>query len=130
MPDAWDRFDESAERHLEALGFTQSLEVYEPTETPVAGGGYERSYPDEADATVDAEIATPETLAERSRAGAATDADVVIRVPNDTGLAFTDYGESGEAPARVVDVGTGVTYEVAAVDSEHNGLLRLEANEV
>lgn len=128
--DQWERFDAGAERHLEELGFVQTLEVYEPAESYTPGDGYTLTYPSTPTDTVDAEVTTPEAVAERTRGGLDTDADVLIYVPDDTGLAFTGYGDSGDAAAKVVDISTGETYRIETRVSEHNGLLRLEASEV
>lgn len=128
--DQWERFSEASERHLEDLGYVQTIEVYEPTESYTPGDGYELTYPSSPTGTVDAEVTTPEAVAKRTRGGLDTDADLLIYVPDDTGFSFTGYGSSGDGAAKVVDVETGETYRVETRVSEHNGLLRLEASEV
>jgi len=130
MVDRWGRFGKGAGRHLSALGWDQNLNVYEPTESYSAGEGYDISYPGSPTDTVDAEITMPDASGDVDPGGTTVDADVVIRVTDDTGVSWREFGESGEAATRVEDTSTGVRYEIETVVSEHNGLLMLAANEV
>lgn len=115
--------------HTDALHNT-TIEVYTPTETPDPGQGYSVSYPDVPDATIDAHASSIEDSTDRDEGGTASEADVIIRVKNNTGISWIEYGAESEASIQVVDVDTGVRYEIVAVGSEHNGLLKLEAVEV
>lgn len=132
MPtDQWDRFDEQVNGRMQSdLGFEQTLEVYPATETFAQGEGWDISYPSSPSTTVDAEISTPSAEGESTRGGTDVDADVMIRVPDDTGVTWREFGDSEQAATRVEDVETGVRYEIQTVDSEHNGLLLLQASEV
>jgi hypothetical protein len=126
--DQWDRFQaQQGGRVQDALGFTQTLEVYEPTESFSQADGYSVSYPDAPTATVDAEVAPPEADANRDEGGTTTNADVVIYVDDGTDLSFTDFGESGEAATKVTMVATGESYKLTEATNEQNGLLKLEA---
>ncbi|MFC6975818.1 hypothetical protein ACFQL1_15900 [Halomicroarcula sp. GCM10025709] len=49
---------------------------------------------------------------------------------DDTGVDFTDAGESGEALTRIEVDGTPFTYEVLLVDNQFDGLLKLTCQEV
>jgi hypothetical protein len=112
------------------LGFENNLEVYETTESHQADGGYDLSYPNSPTDTVDAEITTPEEDADRDEGGTGVDADVVIYVADGSGLTFTEYGDSGQGAAQVVDTGTSTRYEIQTKTDEHNGLLKLTAVEI
>lgn len=132
MPtDQWDRFDEQVSGRMQTdLGFEQTLDVYPASESYSQGHGWDVTYPDSPSTTVDAEITTPNSEGDRDTGGTTVEADVVIRVPDDTGVSWDEFGESGEAATRVEDVETGVRYQVETVDSEHNGLLVIQAAEV
>lgn len=131
MADQWDRFqDQQRGRVQDALGFTQTLDVFQPTESFTQGEGWDITYPDSPTTTVDAEIGAPDAEGESTRGGTDVDADVIIRVPDDTAVTWREFGESGEAATRVEDVATGVRYEIETVDDEHNGLLVLQGVEV
>mgnify|MGYP000436381089 CR=1 FL=1 len=141
--DSWERFNLGADQFLESLGFVQTLEVYPASASYTPGDGWSVTYPDTPDATLDAEIVPPTATATRERGGLDTDADVVIFIEDEPGfsegtfgggsfsaVAYTEYGEDGEAPARLRDVTTDTYYELESYEAEHNGLLRLEAMEV
>lgn len=128
--------------HSEELANT-TLEIYSPTEAYTAGEGFSATYPDEPDTTVPARVETPSGEAERDRGGTTSDADATIRVLDEPGfdegeygadgfgtLAYTEYGEDGEAPARLRDVSTDTMYELRHWESAHNGLLLIEAAEL
>jgi hypothetical protein len=129
MTDPWGRFSEGAGRDLRALGFEDSLDVYEPTETYTPGEGYSVTYPGSPARTVDAEIVPPEVLADRNRGGTTSEADAIIRVAEPRSQ-WVGFGSEGEASVEVVDTETGVRYQVETVASERNGLTRLEASEL
>jgi hypothetical protein len=128
MVDQWGRFKEQQRgRVQDALGFDQTLEVFEPTESYSQSEGYDVSYPDTATATVDAEVVPPEEDADRDEGGTKTDADAVLYVADDTGVSFTDFGETGEAATRVLVVATGEMYVVTGATNQQNGLVKLAA---
>lgn len=126
MTDQWGRFKESNRGRVMAhLGYENNLEVYEPTESYQTDGGFDVSYPGSPDDTIDAEIVPPDEVADRDAGGTDVEADIFIFVADDTSLAFTGYGESGEATAEVVDTDTGERYEIQTKTNRGNGLLRL-----
>jgi hypothetical protein len=126
VTDQWDRFEAGAERHVEALGGADALDVFQPTETRVAGEGITVSYPSTPNATVDADLAPPDEVADRDAGGLDTDADVVAYVPADAGVDWTAAGTAGEARTRVEDTDTGLLYAVEDVTGTRDGLLRLD----
>lgn len=125
MTDQWDRFEAGAERHVEALGGADALDVFEPAETYTAGEGYRTSVPDTPTTTVDADLAAPSETAERSRAGLDTDADLLVYVPADSGVSWTAAGDASESRTRV-ETPAGDRYLVDTVTDTRDGLLRLD----
>ncbi|MFC6975817.1 hypothetical protein ACFQL1_15895 [Halomicroarcula sp. GCM10025709] len=70
MPtDQWDRFEASAGRSLEDLGFEDNINVYEPTETSSPGDGIEITYPDNPTATITGGTEPPPRMPTRTAAG-------------------------------------------------------------
>lgn len=138
MPeDQWDRFEQNAERVTADLGFENAVGVYTATETYTQGEGYTPTYPDTPDQTIDAEWMVPAPDAESERSGTTSDADLILRVDADVGVAWRDYGDSGEAATRVEVLdfpddpdGDPQLFEVVDVSREPNGLDKLEAMEV
>jgi len=119
------------------------VEVYNATASYATGDGYDITYPDDPTEVVSGRVESPTTDSDRDRGGTTSEADVVIRVPDEPGygeddfgadgfgtIAYTEYGDEGEAPARLRDVSTNTWYELVDWYSEHNGLLVLEAAEI
>lgn len=126
MTDQWDCFEAGAGRHVRALGGTDALDVFQPTETRTAGAGITVSYPSTPDTTVDADLAPPDEVASRDAGGLDTDADLVAYVPADAGVDWTGADTEGEARTRVEDTDTGLLYAVEDVTDTRDGLLRLD----
>lgn len=127
--DTWERFEASASRDLQGLGFqTSNLEVYEPDIAHTAGHGYDVTYPGTADHTILAGIEPPSSVSDRDEGGTTIDADIVLYVDDGTAVTWTGYGESGtgdvEANAEVV-LDSGDRYAITDVEDQQDGLLRL-----
>jgi hypothetical protein len=128
MIDQWDRFAASATRTLDALGFTDTVEVYQPTESYVPGEGYEVTYPDDPTATLDGALDPPSSTPDIDPGGTTETADLTIYIADSVGVDFNTAGESGEAETGVeVD---GLRYVVDAIDNQQDGLLGLACDEV
>lgn len=115
--------------HTDALHNT-TIDVFEPAESFSQGDGWSVTYPDSASATYDARVESPTDDVERTVYGTVGEIDVDVRVRDDTGQQWKSFGDDTEAPARITDTGTGITYEVQAVVEQHDGLVRLGAVEV
>ena len=115
--------------HSTALANT-TIEVYPPSETYSQGDGWSVTYPDNPTETFDARVDEPTADSDRERSGTTAEVDVVILVRDDTGQAWTGYGEQTEAAVRVVDTADGTMYELEDVLEKHNGTLELPAVEV
>lgn len=127
----WDRFaDQQRGRIQRAFGFENTLEVYTVSESYTYGEGYTGSDSEHANSPIDAEITRPEDAGERDAGGTTAEADVVIIVPDDTGITWQEYGDEGEGGTEVVDTDDSTRYRIETVTTEHNGLLRLEGVEL
>ena len=128
MTDQWDRFADSADRTLDALGYEQNVDVYQPTETYDPGDGYEITYPDTATATIDAALDPPSTDPDVDPGGTTEQADLTIYVSEGVGVPFNTAGDTGEANTGVeVD---GLKYVVDDIDDQQDGFLALGCDEV
>jgi hypothetical protein len=127
MTDQWTRFEGSATRTNRTLG-GESIEVYEPTESYQQGEGWSVSYPDSALSTVTGEAVPPESDPNVDAGGTTETADMGVYVPSDSGVTWTDYGESGEATTRI-DVSDS-RYEITGMDEQFDGRVRLRCSEV
>ena len=129
----WTRFQERQRQLAQSdLGFEDSVEVFIPTETYVASKGYTTSYSSQG--IFDWEISRPSSSPDQDAGGTTIEADLIAHAP-DTILdelpnGLTEYGDSGEAPARVSPEDSPLTYEVSTFDDERNGVLRVELVEV
>jgi len=130
VTDQWDRFAASADRALGALGFEDTVAVFQPTETYSVGEGYALSYPDSPTTTVDGGTEPPSETADTDRGGTTTEADLVVYVRADTGVQWTGAGESGEANTRLEVDGADERYEVDEVEPQFDGWLLLACSEV
>jgi len=128
MTDQWDRFAASAGRTLDALGYEQNVEVYQPTETYDPGDGYDISYPDSPTTTIDAALDPPSTSPDVDPGGTTETADLTIYVEASVGIEFNTAGDTGEAETGIV-VG-GIKYVVDDIDDQQDGLLALGCDEV
>ncbi len=127
MTSQWSRFESSAGRTNRALG-AEPIDVYEPSESYTAGDGWSVTYPSSPTTTTEGEAVPPESDPNVDEGGTTQTADLGVYVPADSGVAWTDYGESGEAVTRVeID---GAMYEVEAVDEQFDGRNRLACTEV
>jgi hypothetical protein len=115
--------------HTSELANT-TIEVYEPSESYDDDTGFDLTYPNSPTDTLDARVEQPSEDPRESEGGTTSDADAQVRVPDDTGIQWTDFGESGEASTKLVDTADGRRYEVQAVTDTHNGLLVLDVEEV
>ncbi len=127
MTSQWDRFDESATRTHDALG-AEPIQVYEPTETWQDSGGWNVTYPDTPTNETEGEAVPPESDPNVDEGGTSENVDMNVYVATGSGVAWTDYGESGEAATRIeID---GIRYEVTGVDPQFDGRDRLNCAEV
>jgi len=125
-----DRINNALRRvHTSELANT-TIEVFEPTESYDDDTGFEPDYPNSPTDTLDARVEQPSEDPRESEGGTTSDADAQVRVPDDTGIPWTDFGESGEAATQLEDTADGRRYEVQAVTDTHNGLLVLDVEEV
>jgi len=128
MTDQWDRFADSAGRTLDALGYEQNVEVYQPTETYEAGEGYSIEYPDEPTTTIDAALDPPATNPAVDPGGTSESADLTIYVDAAVDIEFNTAGDTGEAETGIeVD---GIKYVIDDIDDQQDGLLALGCDEV
>jgi hypothetical protein len=131
MPDQWDRFASGADQSVDALGYHDNIDVFQPTESFTQGEGWDVSYPSTADATLSGIAEPPDADRDRDRGGTTRDADLVLHVPADTNVTFDESGESGDAPTRVEVADSDRTYEVAtAPDPQFDGLQTVACVEV
>jgi len=128
MTDQWQRFAGSAGRTLEALGYEDTVDVYQPTETYEAGEGYSVGYPDEPTTTIDAALDPPSTSPDVDPGGTTETADLTIYVSNDVGIEFNVAGDTGEAETGIVV--DGIKYVIDDIDDQQDGLLALGCDEV
>jgi len=126
--DQWERFADSAGRTLDALGFEDTVEIYQPTETYEAGDGYSIEYPDSATATIDAALDPPSTSPDVDPGGTTETADLTIYVAADVGIEFNVAGDTGEAETGIVV--DGIKYVIDDIDNQQDGLLALGCDEV
>jgi len=125
-----DRIDNALRRiHTSELANT-TIEVYEPTESYDDDSGFDLTYPNSPTATLEARVEQPSEDPRESEGGTTSDADAQVRVPDDSGVSWTDFGESGEASTELVDTADDRRYEVQAVTDTHNGMLVLDVEEV
>jgi len=128
MTDQWTRFADSASRTLAALGYENNVDVYQPTETYVAGEGYSIEYPDDPTTSIDAALDPPSTSPDVDPGGTTEQADLTIYVSEDVGVSFNVAGDTGEAKTGIeVD---GTQYVVDDIDDQQDGLLALGCDEV
>lgn len=133
MSSQWDRFSKrNRELVQEDLGFSDNVEVFTPSESYTAGDGFTTSYSSEG--LYDWELSQPSSMPDQDAGGTTVSADMIAHAPDDilTNLpnGLTEYGESGEAPARVEAQDSNIMYEVSTFDNERNGVLRVELVEV
>jgi len=93
-----------------------------------SSGGWDVTYPDTPTDSAEGEAVPPESDPNIDESGTSTTADLGVYVASDSGVAWTDYGESGEAATRIEIAGT--RYEVEAVDPQFDGRDRLSCVEV
>ncbi len=127
MTSQWDRFEASASRTNRALGAEQ-IDVYEPSESWQSSGGWDVSYPSSPTTSTEGEAVPPESDPNVDAGGTSQTADMGVYVAADVGVAWTDFGESGEAATRIEIEGT--RYEVETVDEQFDGRDRLSCVEV
>lgn len=125
-----DRIAEALRRaHSDDLANT-TIEVLEPAVDYAAGDGYDVSYPDLPTTTYDARVDSPSSSSERQRSGTTSEVDAIVRVRDDTGQQWAEFGEDGDTPTRLRDTADGRVYEVKSVTGAHNGTLQLDVQEV
>jgi len=128
MTDQFDRFARSAGRTLDALGWDQNVEVYQPSEEYVAGEGFEVTYPDSPTTTLDGALDVASDSPDIDSGGATETSDLAIYVTDDVAVDFEPAIESSEAKTGVeVD---GQQYLVDTVEDQFDGLLELACDEV
>jgi len=128
MANQWDRFADSASRTLDALGYENNVDVYQPSETYEAGEGYSTSYPDSPTDTINGALEPPSTDPDVDAGGTTESVDLTVYVREDVTIAFNDAGESGEAKTGLIVNGT--QYVVDSVDDQQDGFLELGCDEV
>jgi len=128
MTTQWDRFADTASRTLDALGYEDNVEVYQPAETYEAGEGYSIEYPDAPTATIDGALDTPSSDSDKDAGGTTESVDLTIGVRKTMNIAWNDAGDSGEAKTGVEVEGT--QYVVDTIDDQYDGLLELSCDEV
>jgi len=122
----WDRFEETSSRHIRNLGGEQVIEVRQPTETYVAGDGFEISYPGAADATLDADLAPPaETADTADEGGTTTTGDLTVYVDSATDVIFREAGDEEVGPTRITLRDSGDVFAVDTVVDQRDGLLEI-----
>jgi len=110
---------------------TTTIDVYEPSESPVTGEGYDVTYPGTpTESGIAARADYPSVDAERDEGGTSSEIDRVYHVADDARSQWTGFGERGEAAARIEDTSTNQMYEVRSVIDVRNGLIQLEVAEV
>jgi len=128
MTDQWDRFEASAGRTLAGLGWDQNVAVYQPEETYTPGDGFDVAYPDSPTATLDGALDVPSDRADVDEGGTTETADLTVYVRADVSVEFNTAGESEEALTGLeVD---GLKYVVDDIESQFDGLLALQCDEV
>jgi hypothetical protein len=130
MTDQWDRFAAGADQTLDALGYDNNVELYEPTESYTQGEGYDISYPSTPTEVVSGETEPPSASSDTDRGGTTREADLMVYVTDDISTDPTDSGESGEALTRVEVDGTDFVYEVQYVEEQFDGMQKLVCSEV
>jgi peptidoglycan hydrolase-like amidase len=128
MTDQWDRFADSAGRTLDALGWDQNVDVYQPTESYTAGEGFEITYPNSPTTTLDGALEVPSDSADINAGGTTETADLQVYVRADVPVEINTAGESGEAL-------TGLEiaerqYVVDTIEEQFDGMLALSCDEV
>jgi len=131
MTDQWDRFAAGSTQHLQDLGFTNNVDLFQPSETySNDGDGYDVVYPGTPSETVSGEVVPPSAQEDTDRGGTTREADLVVHVPDDINTAINDAGDSGEALTRLEVDGTDETYEIQVVEEQFDGIYLLECSEV
>ena len=128
MTDQWDRFADSADRTLDALGWDQNVEVYQPTESYAAGDGFDVTYPDAPTTTLDGAVEVPSDSADVNPGGTTQTSDLTVYIRADADVAINTAGESGETKT-----GLGIgdqKYVVDTVEQQFDGMLGLACEEV
>ena len=128
MTDQWERFASEASRTLDALGWNESVAVYQPTESYTAGDGYEITYPEEPTARLDAALSPPSVAADIDRGGTTESADLTVHLAADVKIAFNDAGETGEALTGLEAAGR--QYVVDEAEPQRDVFLLLRCVEV
>lgn len=128
MTSQWDRFASSASRSLYALGWSDSVEIYQPTETFEQGEGYDVAYPNQPTATLDGALSPPSEQSDVDTGGTTESIDLTVHVTSDVGVNFNGAGDTGEALTGLEVEGR--KYVVEEVEDQRDGLLRLECAEV
>lgn len=128
--DQWDRFDASAPRQIDELGFSDNIDVFEPTETYTAGEGFSTTYPGSADQTISGEVVPPSADPLVQENGTLAEKDLMVYVDDDTGLAFTEYGESGESSAKLSISGFDDDFRVEERNDQLDGYIQLGCVEI
>jgi len=130
MTDQWGRFASSAGQSLDDLGFTDNVELFEPTETYTPVEGYETGYPSTPTEVVSGETEPPSASSDTDRGGTTREADLMVYVDDGISTDPTEAGESGEALTRLEVDGTDFVYEVLYVEPQFDGLDKLVCAEV
>jgi hypothetical protein len=106
-----------------------TVEVFQPSVAYRPGDGFDVSYPDTPDATLDARVDGQNAGGEKERGGTNAEIDATVRVRDDVSVQLTGYGEDGEASARLVDTDTGIEYRVESVVNPSGGITELQVVE-
>lgn len=125
----WDTFDASTPRTLERLGFSDNVEVFEPTESYSSSeGGFSQSYTSQG--TIPGEVVPPEADPQVLSSGTLAEKDLMVYVNNDAGFQFTEYGTSGDASAKLRIDGYDDDYRVEERNEQLDGYIQLGCVEI
>lgn len=130
MTTQWERFNQRSPQTLDALGASNTLEIYNPTSTTkTSDGDWQYDYPGTADATIDGETMNPSAFNEVTDAGTSEGLNLMAFIDSNTSVSFTEYGTPQEGPTRVKNTEDGELYEVQSVVAQGDGYTRLELTE-
>jgi hypothetical protein len=131
MTTQWDRFAARAGQTIRDLGGENALELRNGSATfDTERGGHTTSYPDSADATVDAETAAPSAVSGIDDGGTFEGIDQLAWVDDDPPIEIVPYGDTDDPPTRVTVLENGETFEVQSTTQTGDGYVRLDMTEI
>lgn len=130
MTTQWDRFNARSGQTIRDLGGESAIEITNGTATHTTGEGWDYSYPDTPDATLDAETAHPSAVSGIDDAGTFEGIDQLAWIDDDTTATIVPYGVDQEPPTRVDVLENGETFEVQSTVTTGDGYIRLDMIEL